>query len=99
LETPNEYEGGIMKPSEYLKGHWWCGDNWSKGQECIATVITSTEAKTGINYRVWEDELIRILGCNNISGVFRWNDSPERTLEEVLEVARKAEDLILGNAK
>jgi len=84
-----------MKPSEYLKDHWWHGGVPDKGQECISTVF----ARAGIDFVTWRRTLIKIIGCSNGFGIYAWNDSPERTLEEVLAVAREAENLVLGNTK
>ena len=88
-----------MKPSEYLKDHWWPGRLWKQGDECIATVVRSRQAETGIDCDAWNKALSKVTGIRYLIEIFKWNDSPGRTLEEVLEVAKKAEDLVLGNAK
>jgi hypothetical protein len=68
---------------------WWQDRRdfpWLSGGLCAANAIASAQDCNG--YQRAYDALIAYLGVPDLSDIWRWNDEPDRTSAEVIEVLR-----------
>lgn len=65
------------------KGHWKGGDTRSKG-ECVATSIPDGSAGWARHHAL--NALASNLGVDGWGGIYEWNDRPETTQEDAVQL-------------
>lgn len=70
----------------YAEGWYHGGTNVG---ECLVTSTTKRQTPEGTSQTL--APLVAAVGCNGMGGLMRWNDAPERTLEDIVLLLKYAD--------
>lgn len=73
------------KVRDFLTKENWAQENFSSfnGRFCVVTAVESVYRPCPLRAKACYNLLKKELNVPTIDGVFRWNDAPERTFEDV----------------
>lgn len=81
---------GMGIAHELITRGWNQGGYWGEdGAVCIGKA-----AQLQTNFPAALEAVARVIGCTDRFAIPAWNDAPERTFDEVLRVAKEADELL-----